>query len=316
MRVLVTGASGFVGAAVKHSFEREGADVVGVDVRRARGVLNLDLADEHQIAGLFANGGFDVVTHLAASAVGASGLLASARTDPRRAVDVNIGGTIRLLQAAQECRTRSFVYASSTTVYGPAHRYAQTRISEDAPLRPMSIYGATKASAEHLGCCVAAETDLTFIALRLPLVYGPGRWYGGALAPLYELLATAETGQTATLALDATETDWVHVDDAAAAFTAVAALDNPEMAYHVVGHSGSMLDLGRIIVELFSAHRVELAPKSVPADAVFPLLDDSAARRDFGFSPRYADAQAAAASLVPGERQSATTGSRLDGETQ
>lgn len=313
MRVLVTGASGFVGAAVKRSFEREGAEVVGVDVRRARGVFNLDLADDRQIADLFADGGFDVVAHLAAFAVDAAGLLASARTDPRRAVDVNVGGTIRLFQAAQESRTRSFVYASSTTVYGPAHRYAQTRISEDAALRPMSIYGATKASAEHLCSCMAAETDMTFTSLRLPLVYGPDRWYGGALAPLYELLATAETGQSATLALDATATDWVHVDDAAAAFTAVAALHSPEMAYHLVGHSGSMLDLGRVIVELFSAP-VEVTPKSVPPDAVFPLLDDSAARRDFGFSPRYTEAQAAAASLVP-ERQNATTGSRRDGET-
>lgn len=313
MRMLVTGATGFVGAAVKRAFERDGADVVGVDVRSAPGVLDLDLADDDQLAGLFSRGGFDVVAHLAASAVGATGLLASARTDPRRAVEVNVGGTVRLLQAAKETGTRSFVYASSTTVYGPAHRYRQPRITEDAALRPTSIYGATKASAEHLGTCFAADTEMSFSALRLPLVYGPDRWYGGALSALYELVAAAEAGEPATFALDSTVTDWIHVDDAAAAFTAIAALDDPAAAYHLVGHTGSTLELAQAIVDLASAGEVKLEPKPIPKDAVFPRLDDSAARQDFGFDPRHADVHAAAASLVPGTRRTAATGSRQNG---
>jgi UDP-glucuronate 4-epimerase len=300
MRVLVTGASGFVGAAVKRAFERAGADVVGVDVRQVPGVLDLDLVDDDQLAGLFSGGGFDVVAHLAASSVGAAGLMAGARTDPRRAVDVNVGGTVRVLQAAKETGTRSFVYASSTTVYGPAHRYRQTRITEAAALRPTSIYGSTKAFAEHLGACFVADTGMTFSALRLPLVYGPDRWYGGALSALYELVAAAEAGEPATVALDPSVTDWIHVDDAAAAFTAVAALHDPAAAYHVVGHSGSTLELAQAIVDLSSAGEVRPEPKPVAEDAVFPLLDDSAARRDFGFDPRYADVRAAAESLAPG----------------
>jgi nucleoside-diphosphate-sugar epimerase len=99
---------------------------------------------------------------------------------------VNVGGTLRLLQAALKHGASRFLYASSTTVYGPAHRYGQDRITEDAALRPMSIYGVTKASAENLGGRIVKGADMTFTALRLPLVYGPDRWYGGALAPLYE----------------------------------------------------------------------------------------------------------------------------------
>lgn len=299
VRVLVTGASGFVGSAVKSAFESEGADVVGIDVRSAPGVTRVDLGDEAQLARLFSDGGYDTVAHLAASAVGATGLLASARTDPQRAVDVNVGGTVRLLRVARDTGTRSVVYASSTTVYGPAGQYSRRRITEDAALRPTSVYGATKASAEHLGTCMAAETDMTFSALRLPLVYGQNRWYGGALATLYELVAAAETDEPTSFALDPTVTDWVHVDDAAAAFTAVAALTDPAAAYHLVGHSSSTLELGQAIVDLSSAKRVKLEPKLVSQDAVFPLLDDSAARRDFGFSPRYGGVLDAARSLVP-----------------
>jgi nucleoside-diphosphate-sugar epimerase len=298
MRVLVTGASGFVGAAVKRAFEADGADVVGVDVRSALGVLDVDLADDEQLSRLFAGDGYNVVAHLAASAVGAAGLMASARTDPRRAVDVNVGGTVRLLQTSLEHGTSRFLYASSTTVYGPAHRYGEDRITEDAALRPMSIYGATKASAEHLGGCMATGSDITFTALRLPLVYGPDRWYGGALAPLYEVIEAVSAGSTATFELDPTVTDWLHVEDAAAAFTALATLDRPDDAYHLVGHSGSMLDLGLETAALTSAGGIELQPKHVPASAVFPLLDDTRARKRFGFSPRYTDVRAAAESLA------------------
>lgn len=298
MRVLVTGASGFVGAAVKRAFEADGADVVGVDVRSAPGVLDVDFADDEQLARLFTGDGYDVVAHLAASAVGAAGLMASARADPRRAVDINVGGTVRLLQVALEHGTGRFLYASSTTVYGAAHRYDAERITEDAALRPMSIYGATKASAEHLGRCITTGSDMTFTALRLPLVYGPNRWYGGALAPLYEVIEAASAGRPATFVLDPSVTDWVHVDDAAAAFTALARLDGPDDAYHLVGHSGSMLELGREITASTSARGIELQPKEVPESAVFPLLDDTRARKRFAFSPRYTDVHTAAESLV------------------
>jgi nucleoside-diphosphate-sugar epimerase len=88
------------------------------------------------------------------------------------------------------------------------------------------------------------------------------------------------------------------VDDAATGFTALATLDRAEGAYHLGGHSSSMLELGREIAASTSAHGIELRPKEVPESAVFPLLDDTRARKDFGFSPRYTDVHLAAESLA------------------
>jgi hypothetical protein len=78
----------------------------------------------------------------------------------------------------------------------------------------------------------------------------------------------------------------------------VASLAAPASAYHLVGHSGSALELGRELLDISSADHVLVQPRSVPPDAVFPLIDDNAARRDFGFNPRYASLQDAAESLV------------------
>ncbi|MGH3741257.1 MAG: NAD-dependent epimerase/dehydratase family protein [Micromonosporaceae bacterium] len=308
-RVLVTGAHGFVGAAVARAFRDAGGQVVGVDVRAAPGVVQADLTSESQVARLFESG-FDVVAHLAASGIGAAGLLASARADPMRAVEVNIAASARLLTHARQAGVRRFVYASSTTVYGPASQYGEGRVTESAGLAPATVYGATKAAAEHLGRAMTADSAMDFTALRLPLVYGPQRWYGGALAPLLEFLEVARAGKQVTATLDASPTDWLHARDAAQAFTAVAQAPQPAGVYHLVGHTGSMLELAQRAVELIGAHRrvadgvtdrvadrVALTAAPAAGGSGPPLLDDTLARRDLGFAPVYADAESAASNI-------------------
>lgn len=297
-RVLVTGANGFIGASVKRAFEHAGAQVTGVDVRRAEGVLDVDLVDSSQVLRLFDDGGFDVIAHLAASAVGASGLMASARTDPVKAVEVNVTGTVRLLEHAKENGAARFIYASSTTVYGPARLYGVDRITEDAALLPGSVYGATKASAEQLGRCLASESDIDFVALRLPLVYGPQRWYGGTLLPLREILSAIRDRKRAPVSVGTAVGDWLYVDDAAQAFVAASEARRPASAYHLVGHTGSMLDLARQLLDLSPDNQIALESDTRDGDQAPPLIDDTLARRDLGFKPIRSDVYSAAESLL------------------
>ena len=299
-RVLVTGANGFIGSSVKRAFENAGALVTGVDVRSAPGVVDVDLADRSQVQQLFDGGGYDVIAHLAASAVGASGLLASAHSDPIKAVDVNIAATVRLLEFAKETGASRFIYASSTTVYGPAGLYGPTnhRITEDAALLPASVYGATKASAEQLGRCLTEGAETDFVALRLPLVYGPKRWYGGALSPLLEILEAINDRNAVAVSVGTAIGDWLHVDDAASAFVAVAQAVQPASAYHLVGHTGTMVDLARQILELVPGNGVSLHCRYENEEQAPPLINDARAREDLSFDPAYSDIYSAADSLV------------------
>lgn len=296
-RVLVTGASGFVGASVKAAFEDAGALVTGVDIREAEGVLKLDLSDDLAIRRLLQSDGYDVIAHLAAAGVGSLGLKASARMDPLKAVSVNVGDTVNLLQLAKQRGVRRFIYASSTTVYGSASSYGLARITEEAAFRPMSFYGATKASAEHLGRTLLCDSETQFVALRLPLVYGAKRWYGGAIAPLLEIVAAMKEQRHASVSLSTTQTDWVHVDDAARAFVAISENPSPALAYHVVGHTGSMFELGRRLTEFTSVEDVLLGPDDTDSEQGLPLISDALARHDLDFQPVYSSACSAAQDL-------------------
>ncbi|QBI20805.1 NAD(P)-dependent oxidoreductase [Egibacter rhizosphaerae] len=300
-RVLVTGASGYLGRTVTRAERAAGRDVVAIDAHGEAGIEQVDLTERAAVAELLRTERFDTVVHLAAAAVGAAGLLASARTDPVMAADVNVAATAHLAHAARESGVARFVYGSSTTVYGPAEDYDDARVTEAACLRPTTVYGATKASAEHLARTVLAGSPTRFTAVRLPLVYGGERWYGGALADLMRVVEAARAGESFEVELPADEADWVHVDDAATAFGAVSAVGEPAGAYHVVGHTGSVLELAQRVADGFGAREVSVRPAEHGGTGALPLIDDSRARQGLGFAPKRSDVEAAAASLIAGD---------------
>ncbi|HKT39384.1 MAG TPA: NAD-dependent epimerase/dehydratase family protein [Ktedonobacterales bacterium] len=177
MRILVTGAAGFIGSHLAERLVAEGHDVVGLDcitdyyspaLKRAnarglqsRGVelLELDLAEDDLAAAV---DGVEAIYHLAAQP-GLSPLPFS--TYERN----NVLATERLLRAARECRSlRIFANIATSSIYGKD----ATRDEESAPC-PASWYGVTKLAAEQLA--LAAQRDAAFPAcsFRLFSVYGP-----------------------------------------------------------------------------------------------------------------------------------------------
>ena len=171
--VVVTGAGGFVGPHVVRCLRARGAVIRAISSAPGRTsaplpadveTLTVDVTDGVSI--IEAIRGADAVVHLAGDASVRASL-----SDPGATLDVHVGGTVNVLEACRRSGIGRFVYASSAEVYGrPDHN----PVAEDAPLRPMSPYGAAKAAAE---CAVRAWSSTYGIAsviLRPFSVYGPG----------------------------------------------------------------------------------------------------------------------------------------------
>jgi UDP-glucuronate 4-epimerase len=185
MKILVTGAAGFIGSTVARKLLARGDEVVGLDnlnayydvrlkeARLARlqalpgfRFVRLDLADAAGMAGLFRGERFDRVVHLAAQA----GVRYSLE-NPQAYVDSNITGTLNVLEGCRHNGVAHLVYASTSSVYG-----ANTKMPfsvHQAATHPLSFYAATKRANELMAHTYAALFRLPVTGLRFFTVYGP-----------------------------------------------------------------------------------------------------------------------------------------------
>lgn len=182
MRALVTGCAGFIGSHLTESLLDSRADVVGIDcfngnygrsqklrnLERARSWDNFDFVpidlargDLHEYVAEC-----DVIFHLAAE----PGVRASWGDRFETYVRNNVLATQHLLDAAKAYPEKRFVYSSSSSIYGEAETFPT---SEDLTPRPMSPYGVTKLTAEHLCLTYHANFGVDAVALRFFSVYGP-----------------------------------------------------------------------------------------------------------------------------------------------
>jgi UDP-glucuronate 4-epimerase len=298
--VLLTGAAGFIGSHTAVALATRGDRVVGLDnfnayydpARKRANVREIakeapgadfrlvegDLRDTSLVERLFAEHRFDVVVHLAAMA----GVRASA-DDPVTYYDVNLGGTLALLEAARAHGGSRFVFASTSSAYG-----ATTRLPfrEDDPAdRPLAPYPASKRAAELLGHAYHHLHGTPFTALRFFTVYGPR---GRPDMLTYRLVDAIRTGIPITLYDGGRMTrDWTFVSDTV---SGIVAATDAELGYEIV-------NLGRGAPELvsdFIAAFERITGRKVPwieapkpeADVDKTHADIDKARRLLGYAPR------------------------------
>jgi UDP-glucuronate 4-epimerase len=183
--VLVTGAAGFIGAALSERLLGEGLKVVGLDnindyydprlkhARLARleerpgfRFVRLDLADRTATAAFFEAHRFGCVVHLAAQA----GVRYSLE-NPHAYLDSNLAGFLNILEGCRHTRPDHLVYASSSSVYG-ANTKQPFAVSDPAD-HPVSLYAATKRANELMAHSYSHLYDLPVTGLRFFTVYGP-----------------------------------------------------------------------------------------------------------------------------------------------
>ncbi len=280
--VLLTGAAGFIGRTVHRHLNTAGIDCVGIDRQSAcsAGVgsssnraLAVDLSDPESLNALFASHKFDVIVHLAAVLPGA------ASKDPIAATQLNIGGSLALLQRALNHSVRRFVFGSSTSVYGSAG--TNTPISEQNPAAPIDAYGVAKRAVEIIGENLKKNGDLHFVALRMATVVGPGARNTSSpwRSQIFESIGVNEKISFPYDAADLLTV--VHVDDVAAMLVRLALAKSTE---HTIYNTPAELltagELKRAVESVSPKTHIELAGRTRP---LAPLADGSRFSDEFGF---------------------------------
>jgi nucleoside-diphosphate-sugar epimerase len=207
-QVLVTGANGFLGAALLIELKKQQLNVVATDIASGvplpDGMAALDVRDGAAVRGIMEGTRFDTVFHCGA----VSGPMVMADR-PLDIWNINATGTANLLEAARMTKAGRVVVCSTVEVYGEA---VTGTAAETARLQPDTVYGASKVAAEQAALTYHREHGLDTVILRFSWIYGPGRKTPTTLAAL---LANSLSGATTRVEGHPSDmTHYLYIEDA------------------------------------------------------------------------------------------------------
>ncbi|MET1160003.1 MAG: SDR family NAD(P)-dependent oxidoreductase [Thermoprotei archaeon] len=289
--VLVTGGAGFIGSWTCELLVEKGYDVVIVDdfssgsieniehIRSRARVVRADIRDYDRVEEIVRKYRPDAVIHLAARVS-----VEEVGSDPRTGYDVNVTGTLNLLEVSRKYDVDRFIYASSAAVYGEP---VELPVKENHPLKPVSIYGATKLAGEVLVHAYHGNYGLSTIALRYFNVYGPRMRSGPYAGVVYKFLEAVLLGKPLVIYGDGEQTrDFIYVSDVARA-NLYALEKSVTGAYNIgTGKAVSINDLAKTVISLIGNRNVPIIyEKPRRGDIRHSCADITRAVRDLGWKP-------------------------------
>jgi len=289
MRVVVTGAAGFLGSHVCERLADHGHEVLGIDAftdfydralkRRNAEWLSDDLGievHEHDVLDPELSGellGATAVCHFA-------GMPGVRCRDPLQLERGNVEGTRTMMRAAAAAGVQRVLLASSSSVYAPAG----TPIDEDAPLEPLSEYGRSKRSAELVAAELAAEHDIELLVLRYFTVYGPRQRPDMAFARFLSALHLREA--MPLFGGGGQRRDFTYVSDAAEATALALERGRAGAAYNVSGGRSVELSHALSVLAAEAGSAPPMAPEPAnPEEHLVTEADLTRATRDLGYRP-------------------------------
>ncbi len=288
MKILVTGGAGFIGSHVVDAYIQLGHEVVVVDnfstgswdnVNPAAKVYELDVRERQGIREVFERERPDVVNHHAAQVNVRASL-----DDPLTDVEINVVGTVNLLDAAAKGGVRKFIFISSGgAVYGEAEKVPTP---EDYPPQPISHYGAAKLAGEHYCHVYYVVYGMPYVVLRYANVYGPRqnpKGEAGVTAVFAQLMLQ---GKRPRIFGDGSKTrDYVHVADVARAN--VLALEYEGVGVFNIG-TGRQITDRQVFDAVAEAVGYEGEPEYTdfrPGEVMHSAVDCARAERELGWKP-------------------------------
>jgi len=288
MNFLITGAAGFLGSSLANHLAREGHQVRGLDdlstgdpqalapdVHFTRG----DVGDRPKLWTLLQE--VDVVYHLAARVSVPESILY-----PRDYNNVNVGGTVALMEAVRDVGVRRIVLASSGAVYGDL---AEQPLKESTTPAPRSPYAVSKLSAEYYVRTIGGLWGIETVSLRIFNAYGPGQHLPASHPPVVpHFLKQAIRGGSLVVHGDGGQTrDYVFVDDVVSAMVASATAPNINgLTINIgSGNETSIRELVKVVQEV-TGNESEVIYNSKTSSGVSRLCADvSLAKEKLGYRP-------------------------------
>lgn len=289
--VLVTGGSGFIGAAVTHEiigmgrkavvFSRTGKSERLAGIENSIEIIKGDISDFPLLLKVIKNYDISCIIHMAFFTD-----IQQLEASPQKGIDINCKGFLNILEAARSSGIERVVWTSSAAVYGETDRYGQLPVNEEAPFYPLNVYGQYKAWCEWMGGHYHNKLGVRNISLRPTIVFGSGRWFRGSAAYAYDLFHGPASGKPVVLEWGDQLVDWIYVKDLARAIVLAGTLGKlNHRTFNICGHRATVADAAEMVKKLEPLADIKVLSGKRPMWV--PYLDMTRSENELGYRPSY-----------------------------
>ncbi|MBP2627088.1 MAG: UDP-glucose 4-epimerase [Firmicutes bacterium] len=287
MKVLVTGGAGFIGSHVVDKLIQENCEVVILDnlstglqenIHKAATFIQMDIRS-NQLLELFAGEKFDYVIHLAAQT-----MVHKSLEMPDYDCDVNISGTVNILEACRKTNVKRIVFSSTAAVYGNVESLPVMEASSTAPT---SFYGLSKLTCENYLALYNQLYGLEYVALRYANVYGERQGDGGEGGVISIFTRKIHQDEPVVIFGDGSQTrDFIYVGDIASANYQSLATIHGNHVYNISTQTETSVNMlieymgkvaGKVVTKVYGPLR--------DGDIYKSTLSNAAARQNLSWSP-------------------------------
>lgn len=295
MNVLITGGTGNIGSRLVVPLVRRGDRVVVFDIRAEPNVASPEfhsaevvlgnLGDRDFVLELVRSRKIDSIFHFGAVLSG------SAEQNPYEAWRANMDGTLNVLDAARFGGAERVIFSSTVATYG---EHVSSTLNDDSPQWPISLYGVTKVAGERMGVYYHRQFGVDFRAIRLPIILTSHAAVGAASAYAAAVFEhSVLKGEYAFGVNPTTRAPMLYIDDAVQSFLDLHDAPSANLkrrVYNIHGMSPSAEELERAVLARLPNARISYHPDPLKCSIVesWPhQIDDSEARRDWGWQPSW-----------------------------